>query len=199
VEQGGGCAILSRLEVVDLIPGGATIRLQSGAVAHVLNVHLNPKPYQPYQLAGIPYGDGRPIASAAEAIAEARKARGAEVAALVEAVRAASARGGAVLLAGDFNEPSHLDWTARAAATGRCALAVEWPASRALAAIGMRDAFRSLFPDEIERPGHTWTPRPAPREVCDRIDRIYLAGDAAPLAATIVGEAAEHADVTVTP
>lgn len=200
VDQGRGRGIMSRFPIVDMKPNGlgVTIQLPFG-VAHIFNVHLSPRPYQPYQLAGIPYENGRFIATAADAIDEARKARADEVASLVTALDPALASGNLVFVAGDFNEPSHLDWTARAAAAGRCMIEVAWPASRALAAIGMRDAFRVVFPDEVVRPGHTWTSRPAAHEVCDRIDRIYFAGACAPIAATILGEASGYADVAVSP
>ena len=202
VDQGGGRSIMSRLEVVAVAPHGfgVAVRLPGGGIAHVFNVHPTHRPYQPYQLAGIPYQGGHIIHGAAEAIEEARKARGAEIAALIAALRPVLAGGEPVFLTGDFNEPSHLDWTARAADAGVCPLAVAWPSSSALAAAGMRDAYRSVFSDEVRRPGHTWTSRPAPREVPDRIDRVYFAGaGVSPLHAAVVGEERAHADVVITP
>jgi exodeoxyribonuclease-3 len=196
----GSAAIITGFDVAMTADRlGVTIQLPSGRLAHVFNVHLNPKPYQPYQLAGIPYENGRFIATAAEAIDEARKARGAEAARLIAALRPVLASGDPVFVTGDFNEPSHLDWTARAAAASRCPLAVAWPVSSALTTLGLRDAFRHVYPDEIERPGYTWTSRPAPREVYDRIDYIYYAGTGVvPVDAAIVGESPAHADVVVT-
>ena len=41
-----------------------------------------------------------------------------------------------VIMAGDYNSPSHLDWTARAAHL-RGDLAVEWPVSKRMAEAGM--------------------------------------------------------------
>jgi len=202
VDQGGGRGIMSRLDVLAETPDhlGVTIRLRSGRVGHVFNVHLRPRPYQPYQLAAIPFEDGPTVGNAAEAIAEARKARGEETSALLAALRPVIAGREPVFLAGGFNEPSHLDWTARAAGAGLCQLEVAWPLSSALAAAGMRDAFRSVSPDEVRRRGDTWTPRPASREIFDRIDRIYFAGaGVAPVSAVIVGETAARADVVITP
>lgn len=50
---------------------------------------------------------------------------------------------------GDFNEPSHLDWTEPAAREGKCPTAVAYPTSVAIAAAGLHDAFRKLHPDEV--------------------------------------------------
>ncbi len=198
--QGPRTGVPSALGITRVRPDGhVTVRLPSGRDLHVLNVHLPPAPYQPYQLAGIPYEGGRRIHTAAEAIDEALRARGEETARIVTALRRLVAGDAAVVLTGDFNEPSHLDWTARAADAGVHALEVAWPASTTLAAIGMTDAYRRVFPDEVRRRGDTWTARPRRREVADRIDRIYYAGPITPIAAAVVGEDAEHADVVVTP
>ena len=43
-----------------------------------------------------------------------------------------------IAVTGDFNEPSHLDWTPRAATAGRCPLAVNYPSTRALTDTGLR-------------------------------------------------------------
>ena len=91
----------------------------------------------------------------------------------------ALASGEPVFLVGDFNEPSHLDWTQEAANAGlNFGMKVNWPTSRAVANAGLVDAFRQLRPDEIGDRGETWTPGyPAPildpDEVHDRIDFVY--------------------------
>jgi hypothetical protein len=42
---------------------------------------------------------------------------------------------------------------------------------------GFRDAYRAVHPDEVTRPGQTWTTLQGdPNEVHDRIDMIYVAG-----------------------
>ena len=88
-----------------------------------------------------------------------------------------------VFVTGDFNEPSHLDWTQAAAdATARpYDLKVEYPASKKMATLGMSDTFRTIWPDEVVRTGYTWTPGSPPpnigaTEVHDRIDFVYYAG-----------------------
>ena len=98
-----------------------------------------------------------------------------------------------VILVGDFNEPSHLDWTVRYAREGMdrwvknpteipLRFAIEWKGSKALEDIGLSDAYRTANPNEVVKPGITWTP-PYPNDtpgrqdynnqVLVRIDRIY--------------------------
>lgn len=122
----------------------------------------------------------------------------------------------AVVLTGDFNEPSHLDWTERYAKEGRdrwvnnptsreLNFAVPWPGSTQLAEIGMIDSYRAVHPDEVQHRGITWTPyykkntpgrRSYDDQILDRIDRIYHAGSILqPIAAAVVGEPSEETDL----
>ncbi len=164
----------------------------------IFNAHLPSIPYQPYQLARIPYYEEPFISTQAEAIAEALRARAVPLSRLLMEVGPAIATGEPIVLTGDFNEPSHLDWTERAAAAGRCQLSVAWPTSRTIIDAGFADAYRTLHPDEVAHPGLTWTPRPAERDVPDRIDFIYTRG-LKPTATAVIGESAEKADVVVDP
>jgi hypothetical protein len=114
-----------------------------------------------------------------------------------------------LILTGDFNEPSHLDWTSRYASSGAdrwvnnptstpLRFSIDWPGSRALERIGMVDSFRQVHPDEVARPGNTWTPpyppqtpgrRPYGDQCLDRIDRIYHFGaKITAIEANVVGE-----------
>ncbi|MBN8456929.1 MAG: endonuclease/exonuclease/phosphatase family protein [Verrucomicrobia bacterium] len=134
----------------------------------------------------------------------------------LEVLRPYLKSGESVILTGDFNESSHLDWTARAAAsgidrwvtnpTGRpLRFKMAWQGSRLLADAGMHDAYRTVFPDEVAKPGVTWTP-PYPDgvpgrgqygdQVLERIDRIYFAGkDIRVERSAIIGESATTCDV----
>lgn len=106
-----------------------------------------------------------------------------------------------ILLAGDFNEPSHLDWTdATCGRWDRNGCVVPWDCSVLLYGGGFRDAYRDIYPDPATHPGFTypsdnpakavdaltWAPDADERE---RIDFIYyLPGGAfAPKRAEIVG------------
>jgi len=205
-DQGERTGILSRFPIVTNTPGkwGVAVRLDSGEQAWMFNVHLMHAPYQPYQLLGIPYANAPFIKTAAEAVSEARKARGQQVERLLADLKPALASGKPVFLTGDFNEPSHLDWTERAARAGKCPLAVEYPSTLCVTRAGMRDAFRSVFADETVAPGWTWTPTTKPDDPKDRHDRIdfVFVGEAPSVTVKkceMVGEGAKFAHIVVQP
>lgn len=197
----GPVQILSRYPLGEASAGrlGVEVEVPGTAGVWMFNIHFRPAPYQPYQLAGIPYGGAPFIDNAAQADAEARRARGDQVDALLADMAPALASGRPVLLTGDFNEPSHLDWTGRAAGGGCCQLEVRWPASERVIDAGMTDLYRAAFPDEVARRGHTWTPTPAVRDVPDRIDFVYANPAATPVSAAVVGESAQNADIVIDP
>ncbi len=114
---------------------------------------------------------------------------------------AAGERADLVVLAGDFNEPSHLDWTeATRERWDHRGCVVAWDCSVALCKGGFRDVWRELYPDAATHPGFTypsdnpakpsenltWAPEADER---DRIDFIYYrpGGAFVPKSAVIVG------------
>lgn len=203
--QGGSPGVLSRWPIIAHTPGGHGVTLQhpDGPEFHVFNVHLPHAPYQPYQLLGIPYHDAPFLTTADEAVDAARRARGRHSARLIAEMRAAIADDRPVFLTGDFNEPSHLDWTARASAAGLCPLVVAYPTTLTITAAGMTDAYRAVHPDEVARPGWTWTPITRPDDPADRHDRIDMIFFAGPRVSVttcqVVGESEEFADIVVAP
>jgi endonuclease/exonuclease/phosphatase family metal-dependent hydrolase len=82
-------------------------------------------------------------------------------------------RGIPVIIAGDFNSMSHLDYTAAAKAEYK--EVVDWPTSRVLTASGFRDAYRERNPTVNRLKDRTWSPR-FPDQEQDRIDFIYFRG-----------------------
>jgi endonuclease/exonuclease/phosphatase family metal-dependent hydrolase len=204
--QGQGRGILSRFPILTNTPKkwGATLRLPSGRSIGIFNVHLAHAPYQPYQLLKIPYENAPFIQTADQAVQAARQARGAQVEQLLAEVRASSKEGHPLFITGDFNEPSHLDWTDRAARAQKCPLPVPYPSTRAVVDIGFRDCFRTVFPNEVEHTGWTWTPttRPDdPKDRHDRIDFVFMGNSPAAkvLNCQIVGEDPRFADLVVQP
>ena len=204
-DQGERTAILTRFTIITNTPRkwGVSLRLPSGREAWMFNAHLMHAPYQPYQLLGIPYADAPFIKTAAEAVSEARQARGEQVGRLLAELKPALAAGQPVFLTGDFNEPSHQDWTQRAADAGKCPVAVEYPTTLAITQAGMRDAFRAVFPDEVANPGRTWTPITKlddPKDRHDRIDMIFMGGTKMTVkSCEVVGEDRKFADLVVQP
>jgi len=205
LDQGARTGVLSRWPILTNTAArwGVLIRHPSGRSFHVFNAHLNHAPYQPYQLLGIPYANAPFLQTAEQAVDAARRARGGQVQRLLAELRPVLAAGGPVFLTGDFNEPSHEDWTARAVKAGRCPLEVRYPTTLAVVEAGMRDAFRQRHPDEIAAPGHTWTPvtRPEdPKDRHDRIDFVFSGGRGVRVTrCEVVGEDPAVAGVVVRP
>ncbi|MGB0596727.1 MAG: endonuclease/exonuclease/phosphatase family protein [Rubripirellula sp.] len=200
--------ILTPHEIVERHHGGIKIKLDSGCEAHIFNLHLPSNPYQPYQLLSIrpkwhKHRDTPFISTESEAIAEAREARGKDISALLKQIRSLPNKGTPVFVVGDFNEPSHLDWTEKAAQAGRHPIKVEYPTSLALANAGFADAYRTIYSDEMKRPGYTWSPLTKandPKDHHDRIDFVYFRGTGIEVVdSKIVGESEENADIVVTP
>jgi len=187
-------AFLSRFPIAERTPLGIKVATSTHTF-WVFGVHLEAYPYGPYDLRD------DPTLSEAQLKATATKTRAHQLAPVLDAIRAVMAQGSPVFLGGDFNEPSHLDWTAAAAEAGRhFGRKVAWPTSTAVYATGLKDAYRAVHPDPVRRPGDTWTPLLSENEVHDRIDLLYYAGaDVVPKAAWIVGENTQHADRVVEP
>lgn len=196
-------AILSRYPVSRVTGNdlGAVFEVGGRRVA-LFNIHLTDYPYQPYQLLGIPYDDAPFLHSAADAIAAAKKARGPALDLLMKDLATVDDVD-AVFITGDFNEPSHRDWTERAAEAGRHPMRVRFPAAQRIEAAGFADAYRSFFPDEITHPGFTWAPAiPSDdkNDHHDRIDYVFVRARGARVErAVVVGKDATEADVVVSP
>jgi HAD superfamily hydrolase (TIGR01509 family) len=143
---------------------GARIRIGRAYEVDVWTAHLHYTPYGPYEAAF----DGLP---AAELIAH-EEVRLAQMRDSLRRIAEAADATTPVVLVGDFNSPSHLDWPD-----------VVWPVTKAAEAVGLRDSYREAHPDPIADPGHTWSPihplhedgsgRPEPQ---DRIDYVLHNG-----------------------
>ena len=203
---------LTRYEIIEEIKGisrrpsdGIKVRLTSGQEAYAFNNHLPHPPYQPYQLLGLTAGYRvyPKIDTEAEAIAGAKKTRGRFITRLFKQIRTLSDQEAPVFVVGDFNEPSHLDWTEAAAKAGRHPMKVEFPTSLMMAQAGYIDAYRTVHPDEMAKPGFTWTPLKKaddPTIHHDRIDYVYFKGKGLKVTdAKVIGENKENADIVVTP
>ena len=210
-----GSCIVTRYEIVELFKGGRDykggikVKLASDKHAYIFNLHLPSHPYQPYQLLGI-----RPkwhkhtnnitfIKTEAETIEWAKKARGAEIGKLLRQVKSIPDKEVPIFVVGDFNEPSHLDWTEAAVKAGRHPIKVAYPTSTEMAKAGFSDSYRMIYPDEMKNPGITWSPAYKvgdPRTHHDRIDFVYFKGKGLEVKdVKILGESKENADIVVTP
>ncbi|OIK08276.1 HAD-IA family hydrolase [Streptomyces monashensis] len=143
---------------------GVRIAVAPGHEVDVWTAHLHYTPYGPYESAF----DGLP---AAELIAH-EVVRLTQMRDTLRRIAESSADGVPVVLVGDFNCPSHLDWPH-----------VAWPVTKAAEEAGFADSYREAHPDPAAAPGHTWSPihavhedgsgRPEPQ---DRIDYVLHRG-----------------------
>jgi HAD superfamily hydrolase (TIGR01509 family) len=143
---------------------GARILLDGGQEVDVWSAHLDYTPYGPYEARF----DGLP---AAELVAHEAVRLG-QMREILRRIADSAGDATPVVLVGDFNAPSHLDWPD-----------VEWPVTKAAAEAGLRDSYREAHPDPLREPGHTWSPihvehedgsgRPEPQ---DRIDYVLHRG-----------------------
>jgi len=163
---------------------------------NVIVMHLNDVPYQPYQARGIAYDTCtehnsalsiRPnttdcattITDSEDLVNAAWHARGKAVQEVIGITRNLTESNRNVVIAGDFNEPSDLDWTNRAVQAKRVPLRAKFKVSRRLRAAGLKDVYRAVYPDEIKHPGYTWYDSPTGSMAGgsgppERIDFLYV-------------------------
>ncbi|HMS55704.1 MAG TPA: endonuclease/exonuclease/phosphatase family protein [Fimbriimonadaceae bacterium] len=103
-----------------------------------------------------------------------------------------------VIIAGDFNSMSNLDYSA--VAIDQYKVIVDWPTSNVLPESGYRDSYREVNPVVNRQKDRTWTPR-FPKQEQDRIDFIYYrGGELSPMASEVIdtleeGFPSDHAAV----
>lgn len=196
-------AILSRYPIGKATPNDTGVEIiVDGRKVHAFNIHLDDSPYQPYQLLGIEYGDAPFLKTADEAVKAAADTRGPGLKLLFDDM-ASAGPSDADFVFGDFNEPSHRDWTESAVKAGNQPMVVPFPTVKAIEDLGFVDTFRAIYPDAGAKPGMTWTPTTEATATDDHHDRIDFAlargKDLKVIAAGIVGEKAPEADIVVTP
>ena len=197
-------AVISRYPITTRgLPNDTGVSIDvNGRTVNVFNIHLDDAPYQPYQLLNIEYGPYPFLKTAEEAIKAAADTRGPALK-LLFADMAAAGEADATFVFGDFNEPSHRDWTPATVKAGNQPMPVAYPTVKAIEDMGFVDTFRVAFPDAAAKPGMTWTPTGDPKATDDHHDRIDFAlakaGGLQVIAAGIVGEKSPEADIVVTP
>ncbi|MBL31901.1 MAG: hypothetical protein CMP62_04170 [Flavobacteriales bacterium] len=166
-------AILSKYPIEGINDMQSRIIFNDSIYLNFFNVHLTAFPYQPYDIRDLL------ITTESQAIYQANQTRSAELLSLislVEEVKNTSTM--PIILTGDFNEPSHLDWIFGAEnplyfAIDSSHFTVDWPTSNKIHDLGFIDSYRHIYNNPIVHPGYTWTPYTTLNEVHDRIDFIY--------------------------
>ena len=186
-QQGHDTAVISpyavSLHETDTAPFAtcATVFTPAGAVT-VWSVHLWHSDYGPYTATDGTIPARFTLASRGERLRIAQLARILSEQARLERDGFVSGDN-PVIVMGDFNVPSHMDWT-----KDHRIGPVEWPTSRMLEIAGYLDSFRVVHPDPGAMPGDTWSPIiPSKEEPRDRIDFIFSRGARTTTADTVDG------------
>lgn len=166
------------------------VETSPGRVVALANVHLPSDPAGPHEI--------RDGAELSQIIELERKTRLPMMQNYLPKLATLVDQGIPVFLTGDFNAPSHQDWT-EAAVGSRPFLpyAVDWPVSRAVSEAGFKDSWRVVHNDPVTHPGLTWWAKrppvpsytPGDDDPQDRIDFVWYAGPVKVHASEIVGEA----------
>ncbi|HEX5018546.1 MAG TPA: endonuclease/exonuclease/phosphatase family protein [Actinomycetes bacterium] len=200
----------NRTQVVSQVPlldppaasdGVVFVELEPGRVLAIVNVHPPSRGYGPFRVADEPVKrvDRRE-----------RRVRLSHVQPSLDAARALMDDRVPVILLGDFNAPSHRDWTdATVGSRPHVVRAFKWPTSVAAEETGLVDAYRAVYPDPVTHPGLTWpAERPfvkgynpaADGHAEDRIDFMYVSPDINVEDMRIMGESeSPYSDLSITP
>lgn len=178
-----GLQLLSKFPILE--PSGADglyalIEVQPGYAVAFFNAHMDYVKYGPKLLR-----DGVAVGAV---MRSERAVRLSSMAKLIPDMQQLAQEGWPVILTGDFNEPSSLDYTAETVGTHPgVKTPVPWPISTALLGAGMKDAYRSVHTDPMVEPGVTWgfdTKHPG-----DRIDYTYTSANVETTSSLVVGKA----------
>ena len=137
----------------------AYVEVAPAQVIAVANTQLPSNSYGPYAVR-----DGAVAERVLEIEVATRMPAVAPVAAMLPTLAAENVP---TFLVGDFNAPSHLDWTSAASKAAATKYPLEWPESKLLADEGFTNSYRTVHPNPVTKPGVTWTsgyPHPAPAE-----------------------------------
>jgi endonuclease/exonuclease/phosphatase family metal-dependent hydrolase len=177
-----GLQLLSKYPILE--PSGANgryalIEVRPGYAVAFFNAHMDYVKYGPKMI--------RRGMTVDEVLRSEREVRLSSMNTLVPAMTGLAADGWPVILTGDFNEPSSLDYTAATVGVQPgVTTAVAWPISTTLLGKGMTDAYREVHPDPVTDPGLTWGfNRKNPP---DRIDYTYVAGPVEVTDSQLVGK-----------
>lgn len=113
----------------------------------------------------------------AKILEEENKTRGKEIKEIIASLKEISISGKEVplIIGGDYNSSSHLDWRADTKLVHHN-YEIVWPVSKSMADDGFIDSFREMAPIPLDSRGYTWSPRFS-ESFQSRIDYIYYKGD----------------------
>jgi len=138
------------------------------------SIHLTDYPYIAFEASGIPYAlDGeKPFTSKNAKVLESRSSEVRrpilnDLKIILDTLPIKSK----IIIGGDFNEPSHLDWIHGQDNIPFC---IKFPSTKLITEFGFIDTFRYIYPNPIKHKGYTWPDRiPEYKHRHDRIDYIF--------------------------
>lgn len=182
--QDGGDNSAGLLSRFPIIKRHANVGRGSGVQLALKSDTSKPLNFWSAHLAAYPYGPYSACLenkSAAQILADENEAgRPSQIKAITDGTKSQRESTTPFVLVGDFNAPSHLDWTS-ANKDNHCGKTFDWPSSKTPTDAGLIDSFRKVHPDPKAVSGNTWSPiypkneddwqgQPEPQ---DRIDFIY--------------------------
>ncbi|OAA40282.1 exonuclease III [Metarhizium rileyi] len=179
--QGDDVGIISRYPMVEQYApveraGAVRIALDEGHEINFWNCHLGYTPYGPYDFCFDHLSPDEVLQN------EAKSRRTPQIVNIMKNMQDHLSRSSntPVIFTGDFNAPSHLDWT-NATKELHCGTGYfPWPTSKHPIDAGLIDSFREIHSDPLDKPGITWSPiyleNEGRAEPKDRIDFIYHKG-----------------------
>lgn len=178
-----GLQIMSKYPILE--PSGANglysyIEVRPGEAVAMINTHLDYVHDGPNRL-----DRG---ADVADVLATEKAVRLSSIDTLLPSATRLLGEGWPLLLTGDLNEPSHLDWTAATASQHGGVGPVAWPVSEALVKAGLRDSYREAHPDPATDPGNTWGGVAGGKGSPRRIDYAYVGGHVDVRSSEVIGE-----------
>jgi endonuclease/exonuclease/phosphatase family metal-dependent hydrolase len=184
--------VISRFPVLAAPGAGGKyvfVEVEAGKFVAIANIHL---PSDPDGMAMVRDG-----ASASDVIALERKVRLPKIVPFLQALEPLIENNVPVFLTGDFNAPSHTDWTADTVGERPfLRYPLQWPVSVAVSQTGLKDSYREVYPNPQQHPGLTWWARRPPlpaytpdeNDAEERIDFLWYAGPVEVESSEIVGE-----------
>ena len=109
-------------------------------------------------------------------LSEENKTRGSEIKEILKSLQMAAISGEKtpLIIGGDFNSPSHLDWGENMKSFHNDYI-IKWPVSASMVEAGFIDSFREMAPIPRNSLGLTWSPR-FHESMQERIDYLYYKG-----------------------
>ena len=156
--------------------GSVKISLEKGQDIMFWNCHLGYTPYGPYDFCFDHLSKEEVLKN------EAKSRRTPQIINIMKQMNVQLGRTKQVpiIFTGDFNAPSHLDWTDETRDLHCGTGYFEWPTSKHPVDGGLIDSFREVHKDPRDEPGNTWSPiyldNNGRKEPVDRIDFIYHKG-----------------------